>query len=247
MKQSMSKTIIKCAVVIFLLPVFSLIFPPVAHEKESVSQDADYKITPKHVDVDLYKKNENYEVKGLEIIIGDFHYYSGYERWKKSYANGRIVSFRDENLGYFFLTKNLAIIECTDGRDTEGNMAGGCHSLPEGNITVQLPYFPNGKYADIYDPFGGKVLTIDLTSKATCNENDKCNQPIEDSENCPQDCKKNEPKIDPVVVAQAQNKINSAENSASSNKWILIITAVIILVFSGLGFWLWRRYKKNKD
>jgi hypothetical protein len=247
MKQSMTKITIKCVIAILLLSVFSSVFLSAAQEKESVSQDADHKTTPKHVDVYLYKKNENYEVKRLETIIGDFNYYSDYKRWKNNYANGRIVSFRNEILGYFFLANSLAIFECVDSRDEKGNMVGGCKELSEGDITIHLPYFPNGKYADIYDPSGKKVLTIDLTSKATCNENDKCNTPVEDSENCPRDCVKGETKLDPVLMEKAGATQSDTENSsATSNKWILI-AAGIFFALSGLGFWLWRRYSKVKD
>ncbi len=109
-----------------------------------------------------------------------------------------------------------------------------------------MPYFPNGKYADIYDPFGKKVLTIDLASKATCNENGKCDTPIEDSENCPRDCVKGETKLDPVLMEKAGIvQTDTENNSTAPGKWILI-AAGIILVLASLGFWLWRRYREVK-
>lgn len=232
-----------------LLSVF-ILFPccVVAQDLKGISKYEDYKITPKTINVDLYKKNNGYEIKGFEIVFGEFHYLSDYKKWKGISHNGKVVSFKNENLGFFFIPNALSVVLCEDGVDKGGNMIGGCRSLPEGELTVQLPYFPYGKYADIYDPFGKKVLTIDLSSKATCNENDKCDRPIEDGENCSQDCKKNEPKIDPAVVQKAaaeQTIAQEAEKkiSLSNLGWWGIAILIILLAGGGIGYYV---YRKNR-
>gem|GEM_PF-1276663 len=234
---------------IALLSVF-ILFPyyTIAQGLKDVSNHPDYKITQKVINVELYKKNNGYEVKGFEIVFGEFHYLSDYKKWKGVSHNGKVVSFKKENLGFFYIPNALSVVLCDDGVDKDGNMVGGCRSLPEGELVVQIPYFPNGKYADIFDPSGKKVLTIDLTSKATCNENDKCDQPIEDGENCPQDCKNQEPKLDPVVVEKAKVAQNDSQKiSSKSVNWIMILAFGAILFIAVLGIWLWRRYRKYKE
>ncbi|MFA5871748.1 MAG: hypothetical protein WC858_03405 [Parcubacteria group bacterium] len=215
---------------------------------EPLSENSIYKISSKTLNANLYKKDGNYEVRGLEITTGEFAYQTDYKNWKGNSANGRVVSFKNTVLGYFVVNYNLSPIYCSDFADEEGEMSGGCEELPEGKIIVQMPYFPNGKYADIFDSYGKKVLTIDLSSKATCNENDQCERPVEDSENCPQDCKNQEPKLDPVVVEKASAAQNDSQKlSGKSASWIIITVFGIILFVGGLGFWFWRRYRKYKE
>jgi len=203
--------------------------------------------TQKSIHLIIQKKDERYNIEKIDIILEKGVYQRSYESFKGKASNGVVVSFKNENLGYFPVSNNLEISFCEDSiNTTTGKMIGECQDLTEGELTIDAPYFPNGKYADIYDPFGKRVLTIDLSSKATCNENDKCDQPIEDGENCPQDCVKGEPKLDPVVVAEAQKQSATENISTASNKWLLI-TAVMLLALAGLGFWLWKRYRKYKD
>jgi len=215
--------------------------------KSAFGQKTDFQTTEKITDVSLFKQGENYRVNNMKVIIGEYSYLKSYEFYKNKVFNGLIGSFSDQTLAYFPIKNGLSIVQCKD--ILENNIiTGGCKEIPEGDLTIQLPYFPNGKYADIYDPFGKKVLTIDLTSKATCNENEVCDRPVEDSENCPQDCQKGEPKLDPVLVEKAGQMPSGFQKIlTSSNKWIVIAIASALLVFAGLGFWLWRRYRKYKE
>lgn len=132
------------------------------------NKEPEFQMAEKFMKVNLYKKDDVYKVESLEVIMEKFNYLSDYKIWKDNSYNGRLISFRDKDLGYFAVN-SLSTIICGDGFDASGNLTGGCEDLPEGNLTVQLPYFPNGKSADIFDPSGKKVLTIDLSSKATCN------------------------------------------------------------------------------
>jgi len=212
-------------------------------------QDSTFKKSSKTLDVKLYKKGSNYEIRGFEVTTGEFSYKTDYQSWQGKSANGKVISFGDKILGYFIVNYNLKPIYCSDGTNEEGNPTGECQELPEGSLTVQLPYFPNGKYADIYDPSGKKVLTIDLTSKATCNENDQCDRPIEDGENCPQDCKGGEPKIDPAVVQLAAN--NQATTQEAEKKtsladlgWWGIAILIVLIAGGAIGYYVYRRNKK---
>jgi len=182
----------------------------------------------------------------MDVGLGDFEYLSDYKIWENKFYNGRLTSFKEIPLGFFSVTNSLAIVQCRDTFDKDGNMAGGCSELPEGELTIQLPYFPNGKYADIFDLSGKKVLTIDLSSKATCNENDRCDRPVEDSENCPQDCKKNEPKIDPVVVQLSANNQVAAQEaekkiSLADLGWRGVAILIVLLAGGGVGYYVYRR------
>jgi hypothetical protein len=242
----------KIVPIIFFSVVFLLFnFSRANGQSEQSGEVSTYKISPKILNADLYKKDGNYEVKGLEMTIGEFNYQTDYKNWKGNSANGKVVSFKNIALGYFVVNYNLAPIYCSDGVNEKGEIIGGCEEVSEGNLLVQMPYFPNGKSADIYDPSGKKVLTIDLTSKATCNENDKCDRPFEDSENCPQDCQKQEPKIDPIVMEQAlaQQKVQQEAAQAEDGKisfsdvgwgWVVMIVFILALA-GGLGYYVYRK------
>ncbi|KKR44139.1 MAG: hypothetical protein UX02_C0001G0218 [Candidatus Moranbacteria bacterium GW2011_GWC1_45_18] len=203
--------------------------------------------TEREVKVSIFKNEKQLEVKKFEIILGSCSYSKDYSSYKGKITNGVIVSFVGNSLGFFPVANNLSSTLCEDHFDMASEkISGGCSDLTEGELTIDMPYFPNGKYADIYDPFGKKVLTIDLASKATCNENGKCDTPIEDSENCPRDCVKGETKLDPVLMEKAGIvQTDTENNSTAPGKWILI-AAGIILVLASLGFWLWRRYREVK-
>jgi len=218
----------------------------------SVPEEQHYENASKQINVNMYKKADSFRIDNLEVVVVDFHYSQNYNEWKDKSFNGCVLSFKNKPLGYFGAPGNLSITNCEDYIDDNGNPIGDCTEQTEGELTVQLPYFPNGKYADIYDPAGKKVLTIDLSSKATCNENDKCDQPIEDSENCPQDCKKNEP----VINIQSTNLTPvSADQSVADGSTekkigfspIIIIAIILVLGLSGgIGYYVYRRNKDGK-
>jgi hypothetical protein len=236
--------------IVILLTLLIFLFGNESKSQGLENQKQADKISQKIIDITLYKKNDSYRIVKTRIFLGEYRYFSGFEQWKGDRYNGRIVSFKNETLGYFPVDNNLAVTLCSDGVDDAGNMFGGCKELPEGEILIQMPYLPNGECADIYDLYGKKVLTIDLTSKATCNENDQCDRPIEDGENCPQDCKNNEPVIDQAVVqlsAVNQQKEVQAEDekvSLADLGWWGIAILIILLAGGGIGYWV---YKRNKD
>lgn len=209
-----------------------------------------FKFSEKCLSTNIHKKSDDFKLQNIEVNIYKCAYLDSFNFWSKKSFNGRVISFKNVILGYFGVDNNLTITICSDSMDEKNNITGGCQELREGDITVQLPYFPNGKYADIFDPFGEKVLTIDLSSKATCNENDQCDQPIEDGENCPQDCVKQEPKIDPMVMQQAETEMQAVKTAQSEDGkislseigwgWIAAILLIVTL-FGGLGYYLYRK------
>jgi len=244
------KELKKCiSILILTFFVFSFYRVLAQVEAPQLTTEPEQRTTNKYINADLFKKNDNYEIRGLAIVMEKFNYLSDYKTLKGYFYNGRVVSFRDKDLGYFAVN-SLAAVICGDGFDANGNLTGGCQETPEGEVIIQLPYFPNGKYADIYDPFGKKVLTIDLTSKATCNENGKCDQPVEDSVNCPEDCKNNEPVINTQstnltpISADQPTTGNSAPQKIGFSPIIIIIIILILGILGVVGYYIWR---KNKE
>lgn len=238
--------------IVILLTLLIFLFGNESKSQGLENQAQADRVTQKIIDITLYKKNDSYRIVKTRIFLGEYRYFSGFEQWKGDRYNGRIVSFKDETLGYFPVDNNLAVTLCSDGVDDAGNMTGGCKELPEGEILIQMPYLSNGKNVEIFDPFGKKVLTINLAPKATCNENDQCDRPVEDSENCPQDCKKNEPKIDPAVVQKAaadQQAAQEAEKKISFSNlgWWGIAILLILLAGGGIGYYIYRRNKEYND
>ncbi len=59
-------------------------------------------------------------------------------------------------------------------------------------FVLQLPYYPNAQYAEIFDPDGEKQLKIYLTAFARCNENKIC-ETGETEQECPSDCRPKPP------------------------------------------------------
>lgn len=215
----------------------------------SNNENTTFRTTEKILNALIYLQSGEYSVKNLDLTIGEFKYLPDYETWKNKSHNGCITSFGEKRLGCFVINL-FSVGICNDGEDGNGNAIGSCRDEPSGNILVQMPYFPNGKYTDIFDPSGKKVLTIDLSSKATCNENEHCDQPVEDSVNCPQDCKNNEPvvtvKSDSLTPASANQ---ATENNQTQKKISLspLIIGIIVLalgIFGGIGYYVYRR---NKD
>lgn len=238
----------KFIIVFFFIALFSF-----SKKSESQAPNSQYqpdRVTQKIIDVTLYKKNDLYRIIKTRVFIGNYRYFSNFEIWKGNSYNGRVVSFKGENLGYFPVDSGLQAVLCSDGTDDAGNMVGGCEELPEGEILIQMPYLSNGKKVEIFDPSGKKVLTIDLTSKATCNENEKCDRPLEDSENCPQDCNKGEalPESSLSVENETSEPIGASQGlSAKSADLIIIIIIGAVLLLAGLGFFFWRRRRKQAD
>ena len=109
--------------------------------------------------------------------------------------SGSVISFLGKTLGYFS-ANGVIIKECREQFKKDGTITGGCKEVLDGSLVLRLPYFNNGKYAEIYDPNNKKILTIDLSLKATCNENNRCEPPVEDNINCSVDCKEKAPASD---------------------------------------------------
>jgi hypothetical protein len=219
--------------------------------EKKIQKPNDY-FTEKTIDILIEMDNENFVVKSLRVINRKFHFSSNYDMYKNVMFDGKIVSYQNGVLGYFGLPRGLSVVACSDGVDESGQPSGGCTSLPKGETIIQAPYFSNGKYAEIYDPFGKKVLTIDLSSKATCNENGKCDRPVEDGENCPQDCRAGEAKIDPVLMKQVEAEREAAreeEEKVSLSDlgwWPLIIGILLLLGGIGAGYWFWRKNREER-
>jgi hypothetical protein len=201
------------------------------------------KSTEKSVEVRLYKKGVDFSVQSLRVLPVKNQYADDYKEVKGLSYNGTVFSFKGASLGFFSID-NMEIVLCSDQFKNDGTISGGCEDVPEGELSIYVPYFPNGKYVDIYNPEGKKVLTIDLSSKATCNENNNCDSPLEDSINCPSDCKDNQPIIESSLKQQTsvQN-----ENSLSQNEqgwlesWGKLALAALILAVVGIGVMIARQ------
>lgn len=206
--------------------------------------------TTSHINVSLHKKQDKYVLqKELSVSEGKNGYKDEYQLYKGKKYNGSINSFMGKSLGYF-PADEMAIMICMDGFGSES----GCQELSEGDIELRLPYFPNGKYADIYNPKGEKVLTIDLTAVATCNENRVCDAPKENLASCPLDCVKAEEFSNLNVTGQENNSklIDESTDQAAAVKKsgslllpIMLITLAILIIAGSVIFWLKRG--KNND
>lgn len=200
----------------------------------------------------IHKKDNRYSLLGnLEMIQWNSIYLDNYEAFKDVRYDGVVISFAGEKLGYF-PADAMSIVVCTDNFNTGVKNQGGCQELSEGDTELQIPYFPNGKYVDIYNPQGVKIFTIDLTSVAVCNENSNCEAPKENQTNCPSDCKvQNVPAIPGEQKISADNSTpNEQQETTTASKGnntllIVVIVSFILIVVGVVIFWLKKR--KNDD
>lgn len=231
-------------VVFFLVLFFCLVLI-----ENAGAGDKPHGTTEKSVVAHIYKNNNEYTIKKLKVINGQSDYQYDYAEYKGIAYDGGIVSFQGKSLGYF-PANQMIIVKCVDNFKEGEKMTGGCQELPNGDIELRMPFFPNGKYANIYSPEGKKILTIDLSSKATCNENGNCDKPIEDNKNCPSDCKI----YDQISVANQQEVSNPSEQKMESKTKKMTGTVFIILIIIALAvavgaivFWLKKRNSDEND
>lgn len=198
------------------------------------------KSTEKSIEVLLYKKGADYSVQSLRVLTVKNQYADDYREVKGLSYNGTVLSFKGATLGFFSID-NMEIVLCSDQFNKDGTISGGCEDVPEGELSIYVPYFPNGKYADIYNPEGKKILTINLSSKATCNENNNCDRPLEDSINCPSDCTNSQPVIESSLKQQTpiQDDQNESYSSQTEDNWWenwgKLAFAAMVLVIVGIG------------
>ncbi len=195
--------------------------------------------TEKTIEVNIYKKDKVYEVQLLTIKKLAYPYLADNKLLINKIHYGKVISFQGKALG-FFTAKEMTITKCWDEFAKDGSITGGCEDVPEGEILLRIPYFNNGAKAEIYDLNNQKILTIDLSAKAVCNENNMCNVPIENSINCASDCRNGEPIISDYKTLQNQELESFTnmpyekyeENSAERPWWNdkTIILAIIFFV-----------------
>ena len=233
-----------------LLFVLLLSFSPIL-----VFSADDFLFSPARLLVRMTKESGAYSVFSLRKVNAKHSYYEDFHGLRGRY-NGRIVSFQGKTLGNFF-ADGMQPILCIDGDSPEMN---GCRVLPEGKVYLEIPWFPNGAAAEIYDPEGKKILTIDLRSVAECNENAVC-EGKEMKESCPSDCSNAVvPPTDSSFGGTAnQNGRNSSgsvtgtnqsgrgASTASSTMWVLVVIGLFFLALFGWFFFRRRRKQKTQE
>lgn len=105
----------------------------------------------------------------------------------------RIISFKDVILTIINF-KPLWVVAGDKLNPQTNQFEGGMTFRSSGSFpfVLQLPYYPNAEYAEIFDPDGNKQLKIYLTAFARCNENKICD-PGEEEKDCPSDCQPKPP------------------------------------------------------
>lgn len=246
MKQQHNKIVYfeKNKKIIFCVFFFFAIYLSLFNTAQAQSDDSQFK-TDKTINVDIFKDGDSYQINDLRVVILQRPFSNNYKIYKDNGYNGTIVSFNGSSLGFF--PTNLSIKMCSDGRDPVTKKSKGtCVEMKKGKMLLQLPYFPNGKYADIYDLNGKKVLTIDLVSKATCNENGMCEQPKEDGANCPSDCTQKKPVGQKPVVEQAKPVATTPIFWQWAMSHLIAIITLIVITGSIMYIVVYLR-RKNKQ
>lgn len=196
--------------------------------------------TQKFVAVSVEKNGPDYRVSDLRIANSKYVYSDTYEIYKGR-NDGRIVSFQGKDLGYF-PAGSLETILCRDEfNEKTGEISGGCEEVSKGSLLINIPYFPNGKFADIYNEKGEKVFTINLTSIATCNENTTCEQ-RENQENCPSDCDIKDA-LSKFKVVESNPESAATTESEKGNAWY-VLAAALALISALVFYFIWRKRQR---
>lgn len=206
--------------------------------------------TDKSIILNIHKSSGKYLLQGaIKLVDGaKSDYVDSYQIYKGKAYDGGIVSFSGKPLGYFS-ANDMVIVICRDNFNPNDQEYGGCEEISEGNIQLRIPYFPNGKYVDFYNKNSEKILTVDISSVAVCNENSACEN-SENISNCPTDCQKNESTDN---TDQTQNSKpsdlspinNQVDQGQQKNNLIPYIIIAIIIVFVGMVIFIWIKKKRN--
>jgi hypothetical protein len=192
-------------------------------------------MSSKRVIASIQKTGTNYQVESLLLNVYGAPYARSFDQYKKDgIHNGRVVSFSGKDLG-FFPAAGIIPVLCTDSVDSQGNFTGGCKEVENGPVSLDIPWFPNAKYAEIFDPAGNLVLKIDIFLYAVCNENGQCDSK-ESYQNCPGDCEKSLNQNQPIEQ-QPQKKIS----------WLLVMALAIFFLVIAIGSVIYIRWRRVKN
>lgn len=208
----------------------------------------------KSIILNIHKSVGKYLLQGaIKLVDGaKSDYVDSYQIYKGKTYNGVVISFSKKPLGYF-PANDMIIVRCWDNFSPNAKDRGGCYELIDGDIKIRVPYFPNGKYVDFYNADSQKILSVDISSVAICNENSVC----ENSENintCPSDCQKNESAINtnqtqnnkPSGMQPAYNQVGQEQQRNNATPYI-IIAVLVILVGTIIFFWIKRKRNDQND
>lgn len=205
----------------------------------------------KSIILNIHKSGGKYALQGaIKLVDGaKSNYVDSYQLYKRKAYNGGVISFSGKPLGYF-PANNMVIVICRDNFNPNAQDRGGCEEIFKGDIQLRVPYFPNGKYADFYNTNSEKILTVDISSVAVCNENSVCEN-SENIDNCPSDCQKNEPLADtnqiqnskPINISPTNNQTNQKQQKNNPVPYIII---VIFIIFAGIMIFFWIKRKRSE-
>lgn len=242
--MTIKKIKISCVLFIALLVLF---VSARANAQTAPEAGANQSINPEHetdesIIAKFHKQGNEYTQPGqLEITPWNSEYLDDYNVFKGRVYNGGVISFSGKSLGYF-PADSMIIIICRDNFDPKATDRGGCSEIPDGDIELRIPYFPNGKYVEIYNPQGEKIFTADLSSVAVCNENGLCDGKNENQNNCPSDCKPEQ---------NIPNDSQKKQEGQQFNFGKALIFLIIFVILAGIGvlviIWLKKRNKSRVD
>lgn len=204
----------------------------------------------KSIILNIHKSGGKYLLQGaIKLVDGaKSDYVDSYQIYKGKAYDGRVVSFSGKPLGYF-PANDMAIVICRDNFNPNAQDRGGCEELSEGDIQLRIPYFTNGRYVDFYNKNSEKILTVDISSVAVCNENSVCEN-SENINNCPSDCQKNESAINtnqnqnnkPPDISPTDNQTDQEQQKNNAAPYIII---AVLVIFVGTIIFFWIKRKRN--
>lgn len=145
---------------------------------------------------------------------------------------------------------------CTDEFDENGKIiSGSCVKKENGNFSLEIPYFPNGKAVLITDPRGDFVLSADISGFAELCGDNICEEG-ENYSNCAKDCGSgtddgycdsiSEGVCDPDCRDFRDPDCGDGMGAGLSMKSLIL--AFLAVIFAGLlGYFAVKNWKKPKN
>ena len=111
-----------------------------------------------------------------------------------------------------------------------------------GKNSIKAPYYPEAKIADFYDNLDKKLLSIDVSGSAICDQDEVCESDVgENTENCSFDCK--------LLIPPLKDQNSSSGEPPESRLSLLIYSAalLIVIIIIVIVVWFFKRKSPKID
>jgi hypothetical protein len=195
---------------------------------------------------------DNYSVQGVELTDGGA---SDFKLQSDGKFRFEVASFSNESLfsSQLYLEKRICGDTVLD--PVTQKVSGGCRMLEKGTLSLSIPYYPNGKSINFYDPAGKLILAVDISDFADlcgdgiCQENENAGTCQSDCRSGASDkyCDKLEDGVCDPDCAEAEDQDCSAAKGVNITQVVIIGAFLSILIVAAAFAVYMIRKKRNSQ